>query len=82
MPFAAGSANDVSARLYAEGLARRWAKPVIVENKPGADAIVGVGAFANAKDDHTLLYGTASMVTVSPLLSVTVSDAYCQPTAV
>jgi len=68
VPFAAGSANDVSARLYAEGLARRWAKPVIVENKPGADAIVGVGAFANAKDDHTLLYGTASMVTVSPLL--------------
>jgi len=68
VPFAAGSANDVSARLYAEGLARRWAKPVIVENKPGADAIVGGGAFANAKDDHTLLYGTASMVTVSPLL--------------
>jgi tripartite-type tricarboxylate transporter receptor subunit TctC len=68
VPFAAGSANDVSARLYADGLARRWAKPVIIENKPGADAIVGGGAFANAKDDHTLLYGTASMVTVSPLL--------------
>ena len=68
VPFAAGSANDVSARLYADGLARRWGKPVIVENKPGADAIVGGGAFANARDDHTLLYGTASMVTVSPLL--------------
>ena len=49
VPFAAGSANDVSARLYADGLARRWGKPVIVENKPGADAIVGGGAFANAK---------------------------------
>ncbi len=68
VPFAAGSANDVSARLYADGLARRWGKPVIVENKPGADAIVGGGAFANARDDHTLLYGTASMITVSPLL--------------
>jgi len=68
VPFAAGSANDVSARLYAEGLAGRWGKPVIVENRPGADAIVGGGAFANAKDDHTLLYGTASMITVSPLL--------------
>jgi tripartite-type tricarboxylate transporter receptor subunit TctC len=68
VPFAAGSANDVSARLYADGLARRWGKPVIIENKPGADAIVGGAAFANAKDDHTLLYGTASMVTVSPLL--------------
>src|SRR4051794_33783676 len=68
VPFAAGSANDVSARLYADGLAKRWGKPVVVENKPGADAIVGGGAFANARDDHTLLYGTASMVTVSPLL--------------
>jgi tripartite-type tricarboxylate transporter receptor subunit TctC len=68
VPFAAGSANDVSARLYADGLARRWAKPVIIENKPGADAIVGGGAFANARDDHTLLYGTASMITVSPVL--------------
>jgi tripartite-type tricarboxylate transporter receptor subunit TctC len=68
VPFSAGSANDVSARLYADGLAKRWGKPVIVENKPGADAIVGGGAFANARDDHTLLYGTASMITVSPLL--------------
>jgi tripartite-type tricarboxylate transporter receptor subunit TctC len=58
VPFAAGSANDVSARVYADGLARRWGKPVIIENKPGADAIVGGGAFANARDDHT----------VSPLL--------------
>jgi tripartite-type tricarboxylate transporter receptor subunit TctC len=68
VPFAAGSANDVSARLYADGLAKRWSKPVVIENRPGADAIVGGAAFANARDDHTLLYGTASMVTVSPLL--------------
>ena len=63
VPFAAGSANDVSARLYADGLARRWGKPVIIENRPGADAIVGGGAFAerqgrpypalrNGLDDH------------------------------
>jgi len=68
VPFPAGSANDVSARVYVEGLARRWGKPTVVENRPGADTIVGGGAFANAKDDHTLLYGTASMVTVNPLL--------------
>jgi len=68
VPFAAGSANDVSARFYADGLAKRWGKPVVVENRPGADAVVGGGAFANARDDHTLLYGTASMLTVNPLL--------------
>jgi tripartite-type tricarboxylate transporter receptor subunit TctC len=68
VPFAAGSANDASARLFADGLARRWGKPVVVENRPGADAVVGGAAFANARDDHTLLYGTASMITVSPRL--------------
>jgi tripartite-type tricarboxylate transporter receptor subunit TctC len=68
VPFPAGAANDTAARLYADGLSRRWSFPVIIDNKPGADAIVGGGAFASAGDDHTLLYGTASMVTVNPLL--------------
>jgi tripartite-type tricarboxylate transporter receptor subunit TctC len=68
VPFPAGTANDVSARVYADGLAKRWGKPTVIENKPGADTIVGGAAFANARDDHTLLYGTASMITVSPLL--------------
>jgi tripartite-type tricarboxylate transporter receptor subunit TctC len=68
VPFAVGSANDVGARVYADGLARRWGQPVVIENKPGADAIIGGGEFANTSDDHTLLYGTASMVTVNPLL--------------
>jgi tripartite-type tricarboxylate transporter receptor subunit TctC len=71
VPFSAGSANDTSARVYADGLARRWGKPVVIENRAGADAIVGGGAFANAKDDHTLLFGTASMITVNPLLQET-----------
>jgi tripartite-type tricarboxylate transporter receptor subunit TctC len=68
VPFPTGAANDTAARLYADGLSRRWGVPVVVENKPGADAIIGGGAFASANDDHTLLYGTASMLTVNPLL--------------
>ena len=68
VPFPAGSADDVAARIYAEGLSQRWTRPVVVENKPDADAIVGGEPFAGARDDHTLLYGTASMITVNPLL--------------
>jgi tripartite-type tricarboxylate transporter receptor subunit TctC len=71
VPFPPGSANDIVARLYADALAKRWLRPVVVENRAGADAIIGGGAFANAKDDHTLLYGTASMITVNPLLQPT-----------
>src|SRR3981081_892407 len=59
VPFAAGSANDVSARLYTDGLAKRWGKPVIVENKPGADTIIGGRGFAKAKEDHNPLLGHA-----------------------
>jgi tripartite-type tricarboxylate transporter receptor subunit TctC len=68
VPFPAGSANDSAARLYAEGLSKRWGKPVVVENRPGADGSIGTGVFANARDDHTLLYGTASTLTVNPFL--------------
>ena len=68
VPFPAGSADDVAARLYAQGLSRRWTRPVIVENKPGSDAVVVRAAFANADDDHTLLYATSSMMTAGSLL--------------
>ena len=71
VPFPPGSANDIAARLYADGLAKRWGRPAVVENRPAVDAIIGGGALAGAKDDHTLLYCTASMITVNPLLQAT-----------
>jgi tripartite-type tricarboxylate transporter receptor subunit TctC len=68
VPIGAGSAPDAAARLVADGLRQRWGQPVVIENRPGADASVGTGAFANANDDHTLLYGFASALTVNPLI--------------
>jgi tripartite-type tricarboxylate transporter receptor subunit TctC len=41
-PTAPGSSVDVAARIFAEGLSGRWRRPVIVENRPGADGIIGV----------------------------------------
>jgi tripartite-type tricarboxylate transporter receptor subunit TctC len=55
-PFPPGSGGDVTARPFADGLAKRWGKPVIVENRPGADGIVAVTAVLNADDGHTILY--------------------------
>src|SRR5262245_34134548 len=37
LPFGPASAADIAARVMSDGLAARWGKPVIVENKPGAD---------------------------------------------
>ena len=63
--FPAGTGGDLSARLYAERLALRWGKPVIVENKPGADGILAVTAVIGARDNHTLLYTNGGPVTTN-----------------
>src|SRR4051794_41195054 len=55
-PFPPGSGGDISARPFAERLAKRWGKPVIVENRAGADGILAVTAGVNARDGHTFLY--------------------------
>lgn len=67
-PFGAGTANDITARHFADRLAKRWGQPVAIENRPGADTIVGVGGFVSANDDHTLLFAAAASVTVVPLM--------------
>jgi len=66
VPFGAASATDFTARLFADRLAARWGKPVIVENRPGGDGLVAIGAFVGANDDHTLLFGPAGTFTVHP----------------
>jgi tripartite-type tricarboxylate transporter receptor subunit TctC len=59
LPFGAASATDITARLFADRLAARWGKPVVIENRPGGDGLVSVSAFLGANDDHTLLFGPA-----------------------
>jgi tripartite-type tricarboxylate transporter receptor subunit TctC len=66
--FPAGSANDAAARIFADALGRKWGKPVIVEDRPGAEGSIGVEAFVNAHDDHALLYMVGASITVTPLL--------------
>jgi len=63
--FPAGAGGDISARLYAERLALRWGKPVIVENKPGADGILAVMAVIGAHDKHTLLFTNGGPITTN-----------------
>jgi len=67
LPVPPGTASDFSARLFAERLSQRWGKAVIVENRPGADGIIGVSAFLGGNDDHTLLYAISAVVTVHPI---------------
>ena len=69
VPFGPGGANDLIARAAADGVSRRLARPVIIENRPGAGAVIGTAAVAkSAGDGYTFLIGAAGVVTNSLLL--------------
>jgi len=68
LPLGPGSGADISARLFADRLTRRWGQSVVVENRPGADGIVAITAFIAAADDHTFLWGPASSFVAHPYL--------------
>ena len=57
LPLGPGSGADITGRMLAERLSQQWGQPVVVENRPGADAVLAINAVIAAKDDHTLLYG-------------------------
>src|SRR6516165_1093467 len=60
--FAAGGGNDVIARIFAQKLSEDLGQPVIVENKPGAGAIVATDYVAKSvADGYTLLVGATGM---------------------
>ena len=60
--FAAGGGNDVIARIYGQKLSDDLGQPVIVENKPGAGAIVATDYVARAPaDGYTILIGATGM---------------------
>ena len=51
VPYTAGGFTDQMARLLQVGLQQRLGQPVIVDNKPGANSIIGVDAVAKAVPD-------------------------------
>jgi tripartite-type tricarboxylate transporter receptor subunit TctC len=57
LPLGPGSGADITGRMLADRLSKQWGQPVVVENRPGADAVLAINAVIAAKDDHTLLYG-------------------------
>ncbi len=66
VPFPPGGGPDLLARLLAEKMAPRFGQAVVVENKPGAGALVGAAAVArSAADGHTVLL-TPNTMAISP----------------
>jgi len=56
VPFPPGGLTDIMARLVAQKLSDIWAKPVIIENRAGGNALIGADAAAKSPaDGYTLL---------------------------
>jgi tripartite-type tricarboxylate transporter receptor subunit TctC len=67
IPQAAGGAVDVAWRPIAQKLTEAWGQQVIVDNRPGANGIIGMEGIAKSKPDgYTLGTGFTSALTINP----------------
>jgi len=68
VPYAAGGSIDLVARIVAEGLTARLGQPVVVEDKPGGNGVIGIGAVVKAKPDGYTLQMGAAGANVTPAM--------------
>jgi tripartite-type tricarboxylate transporter receptor subunit TctC len=67
LPQPAGGGTDTAARTVAQKLTEAWGQQVIVDNRPGANGIIGSEAVMKSKPDgYTYLYGFTSVLTMNP----------------
>jgi len=67
LPFAAGSAVDLLARLYAQRMTETWGQQVVVENRTGANGIIGMEFIARATPDgYTIGMANIATLAVNP----------------
>jgi tripartite-type tricarboxylate transporter receptor subunit TctC len=69
VPFPAGQATDLAARVIAEALSKEWNQSVVVENVGGGAGIPGMVQAKNAPPDgYTLAMGTSAVLVVNPAI--------------
>lgn len=69
VPFQPGGTTDIIARLVGQKLSELWGQPVVIENRPGASALIGTQAGAKAAaDGYTLTFAYNGNMTMNPNL--------------
>jgi tripartite-type tricarboxylate transporter receptor subunit TctC len=69
VPFPAGGPSDIVARVIGQKMSEDWGQPVVVENRPGANTIIGAQAAAKAAPDgYTLLMAIDSTLVMNQFL--------------
>jgi len=68
VPYAPAGLSDLVSRRVAEGLTKRLGQQVVVENRPGANGILGLSAAArSAADGYTLVLVSTSSLVLNPM---------------
>ena len=74
VPFGPGSATDQLARAVGQGVTEQTGQPVVIENKPGASAMIGASDVARAQPDgYRVLITTNTSQSANPHLYKTLS---------
>lgn len=69
VPYPPGGANDLLARIVGDRLSAAWGQPVVIDNRPGANGVIGVElAKRAAPDGYTLLIGATGTHAINPVL--------------
>ncbi len=72
VPYGAGGNFDIIGRLLAQHLSERWGKPVVVDNKAGANGNVGTADVSRAAPDgYTLVLASNGTTAINPALYAT-----------
>jgi tripartite-type tricarboxylate transporter receptor subunit TctC len=70
VPYAAGGFTDTLARFASKHLSEKYGQPFVVENRPGAGGAIAAAYVAAATPDgYTILFGSASQLGISPIIS-------------
>lgn len=76
VPLAPGGGSDITARLIAPGLSERLGQPVVVDNRPGSNSMVGTALLAQAAPDgHTMMVAINTHVAIPWLYKTPGFDA-------
>ena len=66
VPFTAGGAGDILARVLNNRLEAMWGKGFVVENRPGGDSLIAIRAVIADNDDHQFLFTPSGNFTPHP----------------
>ena len=69
VPYGPGGGTDITARIVAEEMKKTLGQPIVVENKPGANGLLGLNELKQSKPDgYTLLLSNQTVAVIVPLL--------------